>query len=219
MANQDSTKDSMMPERKNEELYTAWEKRWENAKKKERVSFLGKRMFKAKKEILGKTLEDLKIENAIEIGCGLGNTLEVFPEKGIPYRGIDISLNAVSFCQKRGFHAIQKNVEDVVDQYDLVSSDGMLEHFLDFEPYAKHMMKISKKYVLLIQPNYDSFLGKTLAYLAEIFRSHQNVYEYNYRIKDFIDVFERNDFKLFRNYPIFFNVFRLLLFKKKYQNE
>jgi len=215
MANQDNAKESVMPEQKNEKLYTAWEKRWENAQKKGRVSFLGKRMFKAKKKTLGKALEGLKVETVIEIGCGLGHTLEVFQEKGIPYRGIDISLNAVSFCQKKGFNAIQKNVEDVVDQYDLVSSDGMLEHFLDFEPCAKHLMRISKKYVLLIQPNHDSLTGKTFAYLAEIFRSHLNVYEYNYRIRDFIDVFERNDFKLFRNYSIFFNVFRLLLFKKK----
>ena len=200
---------------KNEKLYAVWEKKWERAQKGEKASFWGRRMFEAKKKTLRKVLGDLKIETAIEIGCGLGNTLEVFRETGIPYTGIDVSSNAVSYCQKKGLHAIRKNVEDIVEQYDLVSSDGMLEHFLDFEPYAKHMMRISKKYVLLIQPNHDSFTGKTFAYLAEIFRYHLNVHEYNYRIRDFIDIFERNNFKLYKNNPIFINVFRLLVFQKK----
>ena len=74
-------------------------------------------------------------------------------------------------------------------------------------------------YVLLgwlkkIQPNHDSFWGKTLAYLAELLRGRENVFEYNYRIKDFISVFENNGFKITENYPIFCDVFRLLLFKK-----
>ncbi len=37
-----------------------------------------------------------------------------------------------------------------------------------------------------IQPNHDSFWGKTLAYLAELLRGRENVFEYNYRIKDFV---------------------------------
>ena len=69
--------------------------------------------------------------------------------------------------------------------------------------------------MLLIQPNHDSFRGKTLAYLAELIRGDENVFEYNYRIKDFIDVFHRNGFQIVNNYPVFFNVFRLLLFRKR----
>lgn len=90
----------------------------------------------------------------------------------------------------------------------------MLEHFINFEPYARHMMRISRKYVLLIQPNHDSFWGKTLVYLSEILRRNDNIYEYNYRIMDFIGVFNRNGFSLEQNRPVFLDVFRLLLFKK-----
>ena len=107
-----------------------------------------------------------------------------------------------------------RKMEDVKEQYDLVSSDGMLEHFLNFEPYAQHLMRISRRYVLLIQPNHDSFCGKTLAYLSELLRGDANVFEYNYRIRDFISVFSRYGFEIAKNSPIFFDVFRLLLFRK-----
>jgi len=103
----------------------------------------------------------------------------------------------------------------VSEQYDLVSSDGMLEHFLNFEPYARHLMRISRRYVLLIQPNHDSFRGKTAAYLAELLRRDENIFEYNYRIKDFISVFSQHGFKVIGNYPIFSDVFKLLLFEKE----
>jgi len=171
-------------------------------------------MFKAKKQTLRKFLKYTKFESAIEVGCGLGHTLEVFRDLGIHYVGIDASSNAVSFCQKKGLKAIQKRLEDVDEQYDLVSSDGMLEHFLNFEPYVKHMVRICKKYVLLIQPNHDSLSGKTFSYFAEILRGRVNVYEYNYRIRDFINVFEKNGFKLYKSCSIFMDVFRLLLFEK-----
>lgn len=197
-----------------EALYETWDKRWEGSEEAERLTFIGRIMFKAKKRILSGIIKELPIETVIEVGCGLGHTMEVFKERGLNCVGVDVSHHAVSVCRKKGLNVTFKKVEDITEKYDLVSSDGMLEHFLNFEPYAQHLMKISSKYVLLIQPNHDSFSGKTFAYLAELFRGSENVFEYNYRIKDFITVFNSNGFSIIRNYPIFCDVFRLLLFKK-----
>ncbi|ODS33894.1 MAG: dihydroxyhexaprenylbenzoate methyltransferase [Candidatus Scalindua rubra] len=201
------------------ELYGTWDKRWEGSEETERVTILSRLMFKAKKKILVKAINDLEIKTVIEVGCGLGYTLEVFMEKGFDCIGIDVSNHAISVCKKKGLNVVLSKVEDVTEKYDLVSSDGMLEHFLNFEPYAQHLMRISNNYVLLIQPNHDSFLGKTFVYLAELFRGDENVFEYNYRIKDFIAVFHKNGFEIIKNYPIFCNVFRLLLFKKNVLNK
>ena len=90
----------------------------------------------------------------------------------------------------------------------------MLEHFLDFEPYVEHFCRVSRNFVVIIQPNHGSFIGKTAAYLAELLRGEQNIFEYNYRISDFIDVFKGYDFSLINNQAIFFDVFRLLVFEK-----
>ena len=195
-------------------LYETWDKRWKGSEEEERLTFIGKIMFKAKEKVLATAINDITNANVIEIGCGLGHTMEVYKKNGLNCVGIDVSSHAVSVCRNKGLNVTQRKLEDITEKYDLVSSDGMLEHFLNFEPYAQQLMNISKDYVLLIQPNHDSFWGKTLAYLAELLRGRENVFEYNYRIKDFITVFQNNGFMITGNYPIFCDVFRLLLFKK-----
>jgi len=195
-------------------LYETWDKRWEGSEEEERLTFIGKIMFKAKEKVLATAINDITNANVIEVGCGLGHTMEVYKKNGLNCVGIDVSSHAISVCRNKGLNVTQRKLEDITEKYDLVSSDGMLEHFLNFEPYAQQLMNISKDYILLIQPNHDSFWGKTLAYLAELLRGRENVFEYNYRIKDFITVFQNNGFMITGNYPIFCDVFRLLLFKK-----
>jgi len=203
-----------MKQKSDKKIFEAWEKRWEGSTIKERITPLGRRMFKAKKKTMARVLKEIKISTAVDVGCGLGYTLETLRDLGIHPLGIDVSSNAVLFCRKKGLNAVQKRMEDVEGLYDLVFSDGMLEHFLNFEPYAEQMMRLSHKYVLLIQPNHESFSGRTMAYLAGLFRGRTNVYEYNYRIRDFVEVFESGGYSLHENKSVYFNIFRLLLFKK-----
>ncbi len=195
-------------------LYETWDRRWEGSEESERITLIGRLMFNAKRKVIAKVIQDLPIETIMEVGCGLGYTMEVYREQGFHCIGIDVSPHAVSVCRQKGLNVSLQNVEDVTVRYDMVSSDGMLEHFLHFEPYAQVLMRVSSNYILLIQPNHDSFWGKTLAYLAELIRGDENVFEYNYRIKDFIEVFNRNGFEVVDNCPIFLDVFRLLLFKR-----
>lgn len=200
--------------KQDEQLYNIWDKHWKGSESRESLTFLGRQMFRAKKKILAQAIKDIKPETVIEVGCGLGHTMQVFQEAGLNYVGIDVSRHAVNVCQKKGLKAELRRLEDVTQQYDLVSSDGMLEHFLNFEPHALDLMRISRHYVLLIQPNHSSFWGKTFTYLAQVFRSNENVFEYNYRIGDFIALFQKNGFVIEKNLPIFFDVFRLLLFTR-----
>ena len=193
-----------------------WEKRWAKAGgRKESATVLGRLMFGAKKRALKKILSRIGPGTMIEIGCGLGYTGEAFRRAGFDYLGIDASPTAVAVCRKRGLNVELRNLDEVAGVFDLVASDGLLEHLLNFEPPAVQMMSLSRRYVLLIQPNHDSLTGKTLAFLAEILRSRTNVFEYNYRIGDFIRVFDRHGFGLKKNVGVFLNVFRLLLFEKE----
>jgi len=197
------------------ENYQIWDDRWAGSEHEEKLTPLGRLMFKAKKRVLLKVIPQLDIGSVIEVGCGLGYTLSVYRELGIDSFGIDVSKHAVAVCRNKGLKVELQKLEDVRDQFDLVSSDGMLEHFLNFEFYARYLMDVSRKYVLLIQPNHGSFWGKTLAYLSELIRGDKNVFEYNYRIIDFITVFSRYDFKIIRNHPVFLDVFRLLVFERQ----
>ena len=127
-----------------ESLYQAWDRRWEGSEESERITFVGRLMFNAKRKVIAKAVQDLQIKTIMEVGCGLGHTMEVFTEHGFCCKGIDVSSHAVSVCQQKGLNATLQKVEDVTEQYDLVSSDGMLEHFLHFEPYAHQLMRISR---------------------------------------------------------------------------
>ncbi len=190
---------------------SVWDERWEQPT----LTFFGRCIVRAKKNVIKGIVNGLHIqERVIEVGCGLGYTMDVFKEMGLSCVGIDASSEAVAFCKKRGLEATQAELKDITCTYDLVVSDGMLEHFLHFEPYAQDMMRISSKYVLLIQPNHESLIGKTAVYFAELFRGNINVYEYNYRRADFISVFKNNGYDLKKNCPIAFDIFRALLFEK-----
>jgi len=198
----------------NDQTNQKWEKHWTG--ENQSLTWIGKQMLRSKQKALEEVLKDIKPANAIDAGCALGYTLSVFKNAGINTRGIDVSQTAVDICKNKGLNAFQKKIEDITitDKYDLVFSDGMLEHFLNFEPYAQKMAAISSRYVCIIQTDHSSFWGKTSIYLAELLRDSKNVLEYNYRINDFVSIFEKNNFKLIFNRGIFLNIFRLLLFEK-----
>jgi 2-polyprenyl-3-methyl-5-hydroxy-6-metoxy-1,4-benzoquinol methylase len=197
------------------ELYDTWDERWKTAHKDEKLTIVGRQMFKAKKKVLSELINTIRVDSIIEVGCGMGHTLQVWQDAGKVYTGIDVSRNAVNVCITKGLVAENKKLESITGHFDLVSSDGMLEHFLNFEPYARQMMRISNQYVLLIQPNYGSLMGQLLPFVANVLRKDINVYEYNYRIDDFIALFDQYGYSIKKNIPVFFDIFRVLLFEKE----
>lgn len=197
-----------------EKVDTKWLKRWQKGGSSDRQTIIGRFMTREKKRAINHILNQIDTTSILETGCGMGHTTEVFRSRNLSYLAIDISGEAVNVCQKKGLNVRKSNIKEVKETYDLVFSDGMLEHFLNFPSYASHMARISRRYVLLIQPNYNSITGQTLAWLANIFRSYENVYEYNYRLEDFIDVFNENGFFLIQNLPAAFDVIRILLFER-----
>ena len=66
-----------IPKRYDHKLYDIWDKRWEGSEATERLTAIGRTMFKAKARALSKLLEDLDIQTVIEVGCGLGHTMGV----------------------------------------------------------------------------------------------------------------------------------------------
>ena len=91
-----------------EALYETWDKRWEGSEEEERLTFIGRMMFKAKEKALITVIKDIHIENVIEVGCGLGHTMEVYKENGLDCVGIDVSSHAVSVCRKQGLNVHQR---------------------------------------------------------------------------------------------------------------
>lgn len=200
-----------MEKTSNEILYDIWDKHWDGGQK---LTFAGKIFMPKRMAALRETIESIYVKTAIDVGCGYGHLLTLFKNAGLSYVGIDISENSIEACKKKGLNARIGKIEKESNTYELVASEGMLEHFLNFEPFARHMMRISERYVLLMQPNHDSFTGDTLAYVTRLLRGNNIVFEYNYRIKDFINVFESNGFRVVKCEPLLLDTSRLLLFEK-----
>ena len=185
-----------------------WEASWDNIddtvySKRNIVSRLGFFILKKTlKNIIDKTRLK-KSSRIIEVGCGSGKGLSYFREFGFKNSiGIDYSLNALRNCRARGFE-IKKDVflmnasktKFKKASFDLVYSEGLLEHYKNFTPIAKEFSRISRRYILIAQPDHYSFLGKMLNKIVSRFEKG-HVKEYSYRMSDFVNAFKKLGFEI-----------------------
>ena len=184
-----------------------WESEWKDFKKS---NFWGRRLHKEQKRTIKQILSNIKLtKNAkiLDMGCGGGRTLSWFREFGYKNSiGIDNSKNSIKLCQQRGFR-IKKDIflmnasrtKFKKNRFDLVFADGVLEHYKDFSPLVKEITRISKRYVLITQPNHFSFFGRVLKFFGR-----HTVFEYSYKIEDFKKAFKTQNFmlKIKRNYNL-----------------
>lgn len=193
----------------------SWEKLWENFKG---LGFFGKRLNNEQRKKIKKILDGIGFEGSIiDLGCGAGYTLQIFREFGHSDSiGIDLSKNAIKLCKEKGFEENKdiflKNILNngfESKSFDLVFSDGLLEHFEDFTPFVKEMCRLSRKYVLITQPNHFSLFGRIRNSLFP-----HTVKEYTYKIEDFEKEFRVYGFKLSKKEDINFKEMWILLFAK-----
>jgi len=96
--------------------------------------------------------KDAKI---LDAGCGIGKLASFWLNEGYDVLGVDISDVALSITNKKGVKTIKADIlrlpfED--NSFDLVYSDGLLEHFIDPEPILTELFRVSGKYVLTFVP-------------------------------------------------------------------
>ena len=154
----------------------------------------------------------------IDVGCGIGRTLRMFRNNQFFNSiGIDNSKNAIRLCERNGlrrnkdvFLINAKKTPFSDNEFDLVFEEGLLEHFKNFQPFIDEMCRISKKYVVLIQPNKFSLAHK----LMDRFTNDINIKEIPYEIHDFCEAFRINNFKLKSLKNGFLNIFWILVFER-----
>ena len=150
-----------------------------------------------------------KDASILDVGCGSGGTLTAFRRLGFKNSfGIDYSSQSIKSCERLGF---QKN-KDIYfgnaehtsfpnNSFDVIFSEGILEHFADFSPLAKEMVRITKGYIILIQPNHFSVYGrilKLLWFLSQ--RAFGGVKEISYRLPEFQKTFNKYGARLAKIY-------------------
>lgn len=203
-------------------MYNDWNNYWKGFKG---YTFVGSYLLNKSLKTVKKTLDnDLKIitkdAKILDIGCGTGRTLEIFRNWGYSGTiGIDNSEESIRLCEKRGF--VQNKDVFIMDgtkttfndsEFELVFSEGILEHFNDFSEFVREMARINSKYILLIQPNHFSFIGKIINFLEN--HLVQNVREISYIIDDFRIPFEKLGYNLMFVKDTPYKDFWILVFEK-----
>lgn len=131
----------------------------------------------------------------IDVGCGEGRTLKTFREKGFKNSiGIDNTWESLAICQRNGlklkkdvFFADACRTKFKDREFEMVFSEGLLEHFKNPIPIIEEMARISRRYILLIQPNHYSIAGRLVAILGLWLRG--NVREHSFSKRYFVKQF------------------------------
>jgi len=179
------------------DVYRSWDRCWKDF---DGYNPIGKLTIGLAERLITELLIELDLpEDAsiLDLGCGVGRTLQKFRVLGYYNAiGIDNSIESIRHCCARGLSldediflmdGTQTTFSD--GKFLLVFSEGVLEHFKDFSPFVREIVRLSKTYILLLQPNHFSVYGAVLNVVSHLFRS--NIKEYSYHPRDFIDAFER----------------------------
>ena len=139
-----------------------------------------------------------------------------FKELDFEVTGIDNSESSIAICKKQGLAVLKMDATSMGfsdNAFDVVFAEGLLEHFEDYEPFVKEMVRVSKKYILLVQPNSHSICGKILTVAIEKLIKN-NVKEIPYKMEDYIKSFKKYNCKLILQKSAALYTFAVLLFQK-----
>ncbi len=115
------------------------------------------------KELIS-NIKDLRIESALDVGCGEGFTLNKLSENkiGKKLEGVDFLKTAID-TGKRVHPHLKLKVGNIYhlpykdNSFDLVICTEVLEHLEDPKKALSELTRVSKKYLLLSVPNEPFF--------------------------------------------------------------
>jgi len=133
---------------------------------------LGEKIDEIEKELLGQHLNEIKIKELLELGCGTGHWTRFFCEKGFRVTGIDESKSMLKIaeknkpknCEFRKADATQLPFQD--NSFSAIASVTMLEFVEDVTKVMNEIDRILKPGGTLILGclNENSELGKSKEY-------------------------------------------------------
>jgi len=92
----------------------------------------------------------------LDAGCGTGKLALFWLNEGYDILGVDISDFSLAITNKKGIKTMKADILVGLpfknNSFDLVYSDGLLEHFVDPEPILAELFRVSRKYVLTFVP-------------------------------------------------------------------
>jgi SAM-dependent methyltransferase len=201
-------------------------KSWDDIWKYYKSNFLGRRLKQAQAKTLARIVDmiglpkDCKI---IDVGCGSGSTLVMFRNLGyFDSIGIDSSPHSLEICCKSfafeegkdTYLMDARNIGFPDSSFDLLFSDGMLEHVEDALRLVSELCRLSRHYILLFQPNQSSLFGRIKWLWYKTGRASWEK-EYSYCKKDYVHMLAEFGFDLIASGSINLQEEMWLLFSRE----
>jgi len=156
------------------------------------------------------------VNTYLDYGCGVGKLINSMNKKGVASYGYDTSSLAVSVCKNKSLSA-SSNLEDLPNQYDLISFWHSLEHVSD---YAKALNKtkqmLSKNGTVIVAlPNYDSFDSKFYSKFWAAYDTPRH--RVHFTKKGFVKAANKLGFEVVKTKPLFLDSFYISMMSEKYK--
>ncbi|WP_424355695.1 class I SAM-dependent methyltransferase [Methanobacterium sp. MBAC-LM] len=108
-----------------------------------------------------RSLDIPKDAKILDAGCGTGKLASFWTNEGYDVIGIDLSDKALEITGKKGVKTCKADILEGLsfedDYFDLVYSDGLLEHFEDPEPILRELFRVSNTYILTLVPRIELY--------------------------------------------------------------
>ena len=188
------------------------------------ASSFGRNLRKQRLHIMQSMLSQLNTNmSVIDMGCGNGSTLKVIRDAGFNKSiGIEYIEKGIIHAEENGFKRNidvfkmdAKNTTYPDRAFDIVFSEGLWEHFEDPTPFIREFARISKSYIMVIQPNHFSVVGFIMKVGWELLNSKKGgVKEYSFRLEYFEQKLKELNFKLVQQKTTKFNEQAVMLFER-----
>lgn len=139
---------------------------WENCT--DRQTNLKKQIYRKRLSeffdfLKNKRKEGLKGKTALDIGCGLGEVMDILKENGFEVDGVELNDYARKQVKKRGLK-VYENLKYVRGKYDLIILFEVLEHIENTTKFLKTIRKHLKPNGIFVisVPNVNSLTFKLL---------------------------------------------------------
>ena len=204
----------------------AYDRYWKRFQGTKTTNLFGRRLKQAQSRTLAKVISKIELpkdSKIIDMGCGTGSMPAAFHKLGYSNSiGIDTSQSALDICSR--LFALEQGKDTFLmdagrtefpdNSFDLVFSEGLLEHFEDSSDMAGEFCRISRKWVLLFQPNQTSVFSRLRNLWWRLARTYW-VKEYPYSKQDYVTIFAKFGFSLVASGSINFQEEMWLLFAKE----
>ncbi|GEM_PF-1708351 len=188
-------------------VVNGWDQIWQGYRA---PNFFGRRLHAERIKTLRKVLAGISLPltaSIVDAGCGSGSTLSILRRLGYAKAiGIDAAVNSLKIsAQLFGFQTDKdvflrdiKQTGFADGSFDMVFSQGVLEHYenrSDALEIVKEMCRISRRYILLVQPDQTSLTGR----LKELWHSLSGASwekEYRYTRTDYTSMLDKCGFRL-----------------------